>query len=152
MDKAQQRKIDIVRCTLIKEKSLKYQEAITSSDMAASIFREYIGDCDREVFAVIGVDVGNRLTFLNIVSIGQLGEARANMRELFKPAILSNSASIIIGHNHPGGTLMPSEEDLLITNKIKKVGQLFGIGLLDHIIVTTDDTMSIREQRPDMFD
>jgi DNA repair protein RadC len=119
--------------------------------MAASIFKEYIGNRDREVFAVIGVDTGNEPTFLNIVSIGQLGEVRANMRELFQSVILSSSALIIIGHNHPGGSMKPSEEDPVITEKIKKVGKMLGISLLDHIIVSTADTMSIREKRPDLF-
>ena len=144
-------KINIVRCTLIKEKCLKYQEAITSSELAASIFIDYIGNRDREVFAVIGLDVGNKPTFLKIVSIGQLGEARVNMRELFKPAILSNSASILIGHNHPGGTMKASVEDETITEKIRKVGSLLGISLLDHIIVSSEEAVSLREEKPDLF-
>ncbi len=151
MKPSQISKIDIVRCALIKEKCLKYQEPITCNQMAATILKEYIGDRDREVFAVIGLDTQNRPTFLNIVSIGQLGEARVNMRELFKPAILSSSASIIIGHNHPGGSMKASSEDLVITGKVNKVGKLLGITLLDHIIVSHDMSISLREEHPELF-
>jgi len=151
MQKVSQSKIDIVRCALIKEKCFKYQDSISSSDLAAGIFKDYIGDRDREVFAVIGLDTQNKPTFLNIVSIGQLGEARVNMRELFKPVILSNSASIIIGHNHPAGCMQPSNEDLVITGKINKVGNMLGIYLLDHIIVSCEEAISLRENHPELF-
>ncbi len=73
------------------------------------------------------------------------------MRELFKPAILSSSASIIVGHNHPAGSMKPSNEDLIITGKVNKVGKMLGIALLDHIIVSHDMSTSLREEHPDLF-
>ncbi len=138
-------KIDIVRYAIVKEHTLEYNTPIANHYAAAELFRKFIGDRDREVFAVIGLDIKNKPTFLNIVSIGQLNQTAVEMRELFKPAILSNSSAIIVAHNHPSGTTDASPEDVRITEKIKNAGKMLGIKLLDHIIVTTDDAVSIKD-------
>jgi DNA repair protein RadC len=152
MNQSQNKRINIVRCALVKEGSLQYNDNINSYATACEVFRKFIGDSDREIFAVIGLDIRNKPTFLNIVSIGQLGEARVNMRELFKPAIISNSASIIIGHNHPAGSMEASPEDLVVTEKIKKTGKMLGITLIDHIIVSNDASLSLRQKNPEYFE
>ena len=57
------------------------------------------------------------------------------MREIFKPAIVSNAAGIVIGHNHPSGRCDPSEQDRLVARWANEAGELLGIKVLDHIIV-----------------
>ncbi len=113
--------------------------------MCSFVVRHLVPARPGYVFAVIGLDIKNKPTFLNIVSIGQLNAAGIDMRELFKPAILSNSSAIIVAHNHPSGTTDASPEDVRITEKIKNAGKMLGIKLLDHIIVTTDDAVSIKD-------
>jgi len=78
-----------------------------------------------------------------VVSIGTLNSSLVHPREVFKPAILSNSASIILSHNHPSGDPTPSSEDISITTRIKEVGKLVGIELLDHIIISTTNRAAI---------
>ena len=82
------------------------------------------------------------------VSRGHLSGAMVHPREVFKRAILVNSASIIVAHNHPSGDTTPSEDDLAITKRLVKAGELLGVKVLDHLIVGYDDDfMSFREQR-----
>lgn len=64
---------------------------------------------------------------------------------IFKPAIDLNSCSIILAHNHPSGDFLPSKKDIVFTNKIKRMGKIIGVQLLDHIIITTHDQFSFAE-------
>lgn len=67
-------------------------------------------------------------------------------RAIFKTAILSNSNSILVAHNHPSGNPTPSEEDINITNRLQEVGRIIGIKLIDHIIIGEDDNfISLKE-------
>jgi DNA repair protein RadC len=59
----------------------------------------------------------------------------AHPREVFKPALVSNAAAIVCGHNHPSGDPQPSQEDRVITRRLVAAGQLLGITVLDHLIV-----------------
>ena len=66
-------------------------------------------------------------------------------REVFEPAIRHNAAQIIIAHNHPSDDPNPSEEDLALTARLVYAGQILGIDVLDHIIVTKKEYVSLRE-------
>mgnify|MGYP000840117249 CR=1 FL=1 len=70
-------------------------------------------------------------------------------REVFKSSILANASAIIGLHNHPSGNVKPSKEDMIVTRKLQKCGQLLGIELLDHIIVggTNGKMLSFREEK-----
>ena len=67
-------------------------------------------------------------------------------REIFKEALLLNSPNIILVHNHPSGNLSPSREDISLTKRIKEAGQLMGVKVLDHIIVTQSDYFSFVQE------
>ncbi len=68
-------------------------------------------------------------------------------REIFKTAILSNAASIIISHNHPSGDPTPSKEDISITTRLKECGKILGIEVLDHVIIGEyDKYLSFKEK------
>ena len=73
-----------------------------------------------------------------MVSIGCLNSSLIHPREIFKTAILSNSAGIILFHNHPSGDPEPSQEDINISTRIKEAGKIMGIELLDHIIIGSE--------------
>ncbi|WP_373107175.1 JAB domain-containing protein [[Ruminococcus] torques] len=70
-------------------------------------------------------------------------------REVFKSSILANASAIIGLHNHPSGNVKPSKEDMIVTRKLQKCGQLLGIELLDYIIVggTNGKMLSFREEK-----
>ena len=66
---------------------------------------------------------------------------------MFKPAILSSSASIVLVHNHPSGDPEPSEEDLTITKRLVQAGELLGIQVLDHVIIASRGVVSLRSRK-----
>ena len=68
----------------------------------------------------------------------------AHPREIFKTAILSNSARIMVGHTHPSGNPEPSEADLVMTARLTEAGELLGIDVLDHLILGDDDFVSLK--------
>jgi DNA repair protein RadC len=71
-----------------------------------------------------------------VISIGILNSTLIHPREVFADAITDRAASILLVHNHPSNITSPSEEDILLTKKIQEVGEIIGIRLVDHIIVT----------------
>src|SRR5205085_7409354 len=108
--------------------------------------QEYLADTDREHFVILMLDQKNQVIGINTVSIGSLTASIVHPRECFKPAILSNAASIICGHNHPSGDPQPSREDRALTTRLVEAGRLLGIQVLDHIIVGRDTYMSFADE------
>ena len=136
--------LDIVSIRLIKEKTLRdIFPPVTSDDCAANIFQELIGNLDREVMAMITLDIAQQPINASIVSVGTLTNSMAHPREIFKTAILSNAHSIILAHNHPSGSVAPSFEDEQITRRIQEAGKLLGIELIDHLIIGHENYYSI---------
>jgi DNA repair protein RadC len=99
----------------------------------------------KEHFIALHLDGKNRIACLDRVSIGSLNQSIVHPRELFKTALLSSAAAILLLHNHPTGDPSPSREDLEITRRIKEAGDLLGIKVLDHIIIG-DSYLSFAEQ------
>lgn len=95
-----------------------------------------------EVLVLICLNMKNRILGTFEVSRGSLSASIVHPREVFKRAILLNSATIILAHNHPSGDIMPSHEDSVIQKRIEDAGALLGVKLLDFMIVTADDYYS----------
>lgn len=130
------KRIDIVSVKMVKESSMLYAERkITSPDNAATIFRKFLEDADREHLIVMCLNIKNEPTAIQTVSIGTLNSSHVHPREVYKTAILANSASIILAHNHPSGDPNPSKEDIEITGRLKDAGEIIGIEVMDHIII-----------------
>lgn len=85
------------------------------------------------------------------VSIGTINQSLTSGREIFKAAILSNAAGVIIVHNHLGMHAHPSEQDIEITNVMRQAGQILGIPLIDHLIIAGEETYSFCEHNLMMF-
>jgi DNA repair protein RadC len=81
------------------------------------------------------LDGKNRIIAMDIVSIGSLNQSIVHPREVFKTALLSSAAAIIMVHQHPTGDPSPSSEDIAITRRLKEAGEIIGVKVLDHIIV-----------------
>jgi DNA repair protein RadC len=131
--------ITIYSLRLVKEKSHKYEvsNVIKSPDDAADIFNQVLDmqNLPNEIFAMICLNTKNKVAGLHIISIGNLNGAIVHPREIFKAAMLNNSAAIIVGHNHPSGDTTPSREDIQITKRLIEAGEILGIEVLDHIII-----------------
>jgi DNA repair protein RadC len=102
-----------------------------------------IRDKKQEHFVVLTLDGANRLIEKRTVSIGTLDSSLVHPREVFADAITDRAASIAVAHNHPSGDLEVSPQDIEITKRLKESGELLGIRLLDHIIVTKTGWKSI---------
>jgi DNA repair protein RadC len=124
-----------VRIELVREASYAEAPIITSSSKVYAFMREKVSKLDREHFWTLCLDSKNRIAGVNLVSIGTLSSAMIHPREVFKPAVLMNSASVIFVHNHPSGDITPSKEDIEITQRFKAVGEMLGIKVLDHVII-----------------
>ena len=106
----------------------------------------YYRGADREILSALCLDAQNQPTCFNVASIGALNTTRTRPAEILKVAILSNSLSLVLIHNHPSGELEPSPEDLEFTHSIQQACELVGIDLYDHLIVTDDGFTSFRER------
>jgi DNA repair protein RadC len=101
----------------------------------------------REVFLIVLLNARHEITARETVSIGSLNASIVHPREVFKPAIIASAASVVLVHNHPSGDPEPSEEDLSITRRLIEVGELLGIGVLDHVIVASRGVVSFRSRQ-----
>lgn len=91
---------------------------------------------DREEFWAIHLDRSNHLICWDQVSVGTLSECQVSPREVLKTAMLSNASALIFLHNHPSENINPSPEDRVLTERLRKAADIFGIRVLDHIILT----------------
>lgn len=136
-------KVQLVRDPNSKSES---RPSVRSAADVNQVIMEFIGCEDREHLVVIMLDTRNRVIGINEVSIGTLNSALATPREVFKPAILSNAASIILAHNHPSGDPTPSPEDVRVTRTMVDAGKLLDIEVLDHIVVGDGRFVSLKER------
>lgn len=116
---------------------------IRGPDDAMPFLRRY-QKAKREHFLVLLLNARHELMRVETVSIGSLNASIVHPREVFLPAILHSAASIILVHNHPSGDAEPSDEDLSITRRLVQVGDLIGIGVLDHLVIAKRGVVSLR--------
>jgi len=91
----------------------------------------------KEYFIAIHLDGKNRILAVDICSIGSLNQSIVHPREVFKTALLSSAAGLILLHNHPSGDPTPSNEDLEVTRRLRDAGDLIGVKVLDHLVIGT---------------
>lgn len=136
-----QKRVDVVSIKVVKDYSIKYSPRKVSNPRDAyKLFERFLLDIDREKFLVACFNTKNEPVNISVVSVGTLNSSLVHPREVMKTAILSNSNSIMIAHNHPSGSLAPSEEDKKITNRLIQACEILGIKLLDHIIIGDNDS------------
>jgi DNA repair protein RadC len=108
-------------------------------------FRGRLPQLEREVFYVLLLDGKNRVQGEVLVSEGSLTAALVHPREVFSPAIRAAAAALILVHNHPSGDPTPSAEDRAITERLRQVGELVGIRVLDHVVIGRQGWTSMAE-------
>ncbi len=92
------------------------------------------------------MDTQNRIIERHGVSVGTLNASLIHPRECFRRAIVKRACGVVFVHNHPGGSLEPSVEDLMVSKRLAEVGKLIGIEVMDNLIVTAQGYKSFREQ------
>ena len=123
----------------------KLQPKISSASDVYNHLLEYSA-LEREHFVAITLDGASRVINTRVISIGTINQSLVHPREVFRPAIQDNAVGLIVAHNHPSGQLVPSIEDKRITKRLKEVGVLIGIELLDHVILSCEGYFSLREE------
>lgn len=121
-------------------------EKITSPYDITRLIRLYLEGADRENFVVVMLDTKNHVIGITTVSVGSLDTAIVHPREVFKPAILANAATVVLAHNHPSGDPTPSPDDVAVTRKLQEAGDMIGIEVLDHVIIGDTRHTSLKER------
>ncbi len=127
--------LDVVSVRLVRDAPIFSDRKICHPEDAIAVVGEFLSEMDREVMCVLNLKEDGTPVNCNFASIGAVNHAIAEPRELFKSAILSNAANMILVHNHPSGNVLPSREDTMLTDRILSLTDLLGIPLLDHIII-----------------
>lgn len=103
-------------------------------------------DQDKEHFWVLLLDNRQRIRVLDLVTLGLVNQSLVHPREVFTRAIAHRCSSIIIAHNHPSGIVRPSDEDIRVTERLQSAGDIIDIKVIDHIITTTKDYYSFKQE------
>ncbi len=100
----------------------------------------------KEYFVVFYLNTRNQMIQKEVISIGSLSASIAHPREVFEPAVRHHAGQIILSHNHPSGDSTPSHEDRETTKRLVKAGEILGIEVVDHVVVTREGFMSMKEK------
>jgi DNA repair protein RadC len=100
----------------------------------------------KEYFMCLYLNARNQIIHKEVISIGSLSASIVHPRECFVPAIEHLAASVILAHNHPSMDVSPSKEDIELTRRLVKAGEIIGIEVLDHIIISHSNLLSLKEK------
>lgn len=140
------KRVSVIRTLAVREKSVLYEgRCIRTPEDAVRLIHPFVVHAGKEHLIVCCLDGKNQPVSVEVVAVGTVNQCPAQMREIFKNAVLSNAVSIILFHNHPSGDCSPSEEDVLFSQRLRKAGELLGIPVLDHMILGQDSFKSLAD-------
>ena len=131
----------------ISKTTAKASLIIDSPETVANYFMEDLRHKDIESFVMLSLDGKGALIKESVVSIGTVNSSLASPREVFIEAVRNGAVSIVLVHNHPSGNPRPSQNDFIVTRKMKEAGELLGISLIDHIIIGDNSYVSFSEEK-----
>jgi len=129
----------------INEKKIPNTEIIRSPEDAYKVF-EYLRHEQQEHFVALYLDTKNRIIGRKTIFKGSLNASVVHPREVFAEAVRLRAGSIIVGHNHPSGSPIASQEDVQVTRRLCESGKMLGIEILDHCIVGDGEFSSLKEK------
>jgi hypothetical protein len=106
---------------------------------------------DQEHILILILNAAHEMRGFKILASGAQDHIWLDRKILFRNALLLGAKSIILVHNHPSGSLAPSPHDIKLTKLLTRGGRLLDIDIIDHVIYTPDDVLSLREQKPELF-
>lgn len=145
------KRVNVMKCVLVKEKAIQYEERVDCVEAAEEIFEKMIGNSAEEVFAMICVDTKAKITGYHEIAHGSVSSCYVDAGAIFKRALLNNAKSVIVAHNHPSGESEPSWEDIKMTKQLVAAGNLIEIDIADHIILG-EENYSFRKYMPEVLD
>jgi len=132
------------RVSLVRERAIAGDKVTSPADVARVAAPLFDG-LDREQFVVLLLNARHSVIGSNVVSLGTVHASIVHPRETFKAAVILGASAIILVHNHPSGETTPSREDLAITKRMVKAGEVLGIAVLDHVILGDGCHLSFKE-------
>ncbi|WP_108802970.1 DNA repair protein RadC [Aquimarina sp. Aq107] len=129
-----------------KEEIVPIIPKISTSKDVFDILSPLIGDLEHEEFWVLYLNNSNKVLQKKQISVGGKTGTLVDPRIVFRYALEFNATSIILAHNHPSGSLTPSQSDKLLTQKLKQAGLSLDIKLLDHLIITEKEYFSFADE------
>jgi len=121
---------------------------VKSSEDSERLLRTFIDEKRidyKEFFWVLLLTNANQVIGISEIAVGNTTGVSINIKEIYQLALLANSTSIIVAHNHPSGKLTPSESDKNLTKKLREASDLLDITLLDHLILTSESFVSFAD-------
>jgi len=107
---------------------------------------DYLKEKKQEYFICVTLNGAGEVIENRVITVGTLNHSPVHPREVFADAISDRAASVILIHNHPSGNPEPSADDIAVTERLLKSAEIVGIGILDHIIVSKNGMVSLRER------
>ena len=148
--------VPVYKIRLLKDGNVSTErKQIRFSQDAIGVIAVMLADLHTEHLIAVMLDSKNKVIGVHTVATGGLNAIHIRIADVFKAAILSNAAAIILSHNHPSGDPTPSPEDIQLTKKLVEAGKLLDIDILDHIVfsdIEGQHTISLKERYPDAFD
>jgi DNA repair protein RadC len=141
-------KVKAIKLKAAFEVGLRYANAIsgkviiTNSKDVYILLYEYALK-KQEHFLLLTLNARNQLIQKKVITVGTIDSSLFHPREIFAEAILDRASKIIVAHNHPSGNLEPSQNDILMTNKIREAGEILDIQLVDSVIISEEGYKSI---------
>ena len=135
-------KYQSIEYKLVRESNPDYRKKTMSGAEDVFNFFSDLQDATKEKLFSVCLTQQNEIVCVDLVSVGSNDHSVADPKEIIKAAILSNASSLIMVHNHPSGSIKPSDADTVTTNIMKEACKMFGITLLDHIIIGNDKYFS----------
>jgi len=117
------------------------------SEICRLLWDEVYRDEPNEVFVTCCLNTSNVVQKVVLTSEGGLASSIVEPRQVFQAAVLDNAAALILAHNHPSGNAEPSREDIKITRQLADAGDVMGIPVYDHLIITGNDTYTSFAER-----
>jgi DNA repair protein RadC len=135
--------VELGRRTLLRQPADRPQ-LLTPGEVATFLLPEF-GARPVEQFGIVLLDTKHRLIRTAVLTVGTLDRSVVHPREVFREASSARAAGIVLFHNHPSGDPTPSADDVLLTRRLVAAGELMGIDVLDHLILTATRFVSLRE-------
>ncbi len=127
--------------------SVTSSEPVRQPEIVAGRLMATYGHRVQETFGGLYLDARHRIITEREISVGTLTSASVSPRDVFRFALSDHAAAVIVFHNHPSGDPSPSPQDLALTAKLVSVGQPLGVEVLDHLIVTSSNFVSLKQQQ-----
>ena len=127
---------------IVSERRLRYQIRVQNPEDAYSLVKRY-AKARREQFILICLNSANEAISVSFISVGIINRTIVHPREVFCKAIQDLATAIIICHNHPSGKNEPSTEDIELTKRLVSAGELLGIPVIDHLIISMNGFASL---------